>query len=462
MTETDALADESHAPIFVLSPARSGSTLLRFILDSHPDIACPPETNVALACRYLVNTWRILESARPGETTPISDYILAATREAIDAAFGHYLLSAGKSRWCDKSPDSCWDARLLSRLYPEAKFICLYRHCMDVIASGTESRPWGIGQRIGFETDSFAAQYPGNTVAATGAYWLSHVQKIMEFEESRPERCHRVRYEDMVTAPEETTVGIFSFLGVTQVPGITEECFQIRHEGSNPGDKKIWFTNKITAGSMGRGIKVPASLLPPRMRDDINQLLEKLEYRTIDNSWNEVVGSIDPRAERDGFVNAADSHRSPDNPALNATVSKLSDKLSSWSDEELSVLRECWPFLSGQDILLVVQDADGDHQALRWSFDDASMTLQSATDIRRQEDGQDKSVALIADPDTWQALLTGAANLDVERKAFRLRQSRDIRWEELRAVGALLGLSPVPASAGTADSVHTMGSAPTP
>jgi hypothetical protein len=37
---------DARRPIFVLTVARSGSTLLRFILDSHPDLACPPETNI--------------------------------------------------------------------------------------------------------------------------------------------------------------------------------------------------------------------------------------------------------------------------------------------------------------------------------------------------------------------------------------------------------------------------------
>jgi len=33
-------------PVFVLCNVRSGSTLLRFGLDAHPDLACPPETNL--------------------------------------------------------------------------------------------------------------------------------------------------------------------------------------------------------------------------------------------------------------------------------------------------------------------------------------------------------------------------------------------------------------------------------
>jgi hypothetical protein len=40
-------------PLFVLCMARSGSTLLRFLLDAHPDLACPPETNLWMVCEKL-------------------------------------------------------------------------------------------------------------------------------------------------------------------------------------------------------------------------------------------------------------------------------------------------------------------------------------------------------------------------------------------------------------------------
>jgi hypothetical protein len=44
-------------PVFVLCGARSGSTLLRFILDAHPELACPPETNIPALCAQLSSVW---------------------------------------------------------------------------------------------------------------------------------------------------------------------------------------------------------------------------------------------------------------------------------------------------------------------------------------------------------------------------------------------------------------------
>src|SRR6202035_2611623 len=39
-------AERCGAPVFVLCMGRSGSTLLRFLLDAHPELACPPETSL--------------------------------------------------------------------------------------------------------------------------------------------------------------------------------------------------------------------------------------------------------------------------------------------------------------------------------------------------------------------------------------------------------------------------------
>jgi Sulfotransferase family len=50
-------------PVFVLCNGRSGSTLLRFLLDAHPDLACPPETNLPDLCAQLATEWSLIAGA---------------------------------------------------------------------------------------------------------------------------------------------------------------------------------------------------------------------------------------------------------------------------------------------------------------------------------------------------------------------------------------------------------------
>jgi hypothetical protein len=62
-----AYAGASSNPVLVLCTGRSGSTLLRMLLDAHPDLACPPETSrVAMLGELLgITSWRPGASAVP-------------------------------------------------------------------------------------------------------------------------------------------------------------------------------------------------------------------------------------------------------------------------------------------------------------------------------------------------------------------------------------------------------------
>jgi Sulfotransferase family len=420
------------SPAFILTASRSGSTLLRFILDSHPELACPPETNVGQTAANLVRTWNLLENA--GADTTAADVpaprILQAARAAIDEVFDRYLDRRGKARWCDKSLDSHLHAELLAQLYPGARFICLYRHCMDVIASGLEASPWGLDQ---FGFDSFAAQHPGNSVAAIGHYWVACTRTIMVFEQTHPELCHRVRYEDMVTDPERTAAAIFGFLGVEQVPGLTQACFGMKHEANGPGDLKIWFTSEVTAASIGSGVRVPADALPPPLRGDINRALVELGYRRVDAGWNAVVGACDPRAST-APAPAADSRAHPE---LEAVESAIAGRIGRHALAREHIARQ-WPGLAGRRVVLYIEADGGAHREMQLTLGDGPPAADPAPAAR-----------IIASTATWRALLAGESNMITEKLAGRIRcvtyrETDRIRSDELHAVAAMLGLARIP------------------
>jgi hypothetical protein len=57
-------------PVFILTMALSGSALLRFILDSHPVLACPSETAIGHARLSLLRVWHVLNSDPGGRLGP--------------------------------------------------------------------------------------------------------------------------------------------------------------------------------------------------------------------------------------------------------------------------------------------------------------------------------------------------------------------------------------------------------
>jgi hypothetical protein len=321
-------------------------------------------------------------------------------------------------------------AGLLAQAYPKAKFVCLYRHCMDVIASGVEACPWGV-HRFGF--DPFVAQYPGNSVAAIGAYWMSCVQATLKFEEEYPASCHRIRYEDLVTAPEETVAAMFDFLEVPRVPGITGDCFKIPHESNGPGDEKIWFTDQVTSSAIGRGIRVPPGALPGPVLAEINAALAELGYRQVQADWNEATGAFDPRETATGTASGPGGvpSRTAARPAGAGTLRELDQRLSLRSEADLQVFSNRWPGLRNETLALVVDDDEPAER--RWSLGEVGEPVAT----------------LIAAAGTWASLLRGEANIITELIAGRLRcvNKRDrhrLRSEELHAMSWLLGLTQIP------------------
>jgi protein-tyrosine sulfotransferase len=264
----------------LLCTARSGSTLLRYCLDSHPDIACPPEGNLAGAfcsIQHLVGALR-QEGSDPSESQTRAD---ALCRGLAHETLGYLAQSQGKKRWCDKSLPSVGHADLLSRVFPEAQFISLYRHCADFVVSAVEACPWGF-HAYGFEP--YVRQSPDNFVFALTRYWADATEAQARFAETHELNTISVRYEDLVGGPGDTLQRLFNWLGVVWQPryATPEFIFRSRHSSLGPGDHKIAYTSQFDPSSIGQGWRIPLGLLPPSLKDRVNQLLSRLDYQALD------------------------------------------------------------------------------------------------------------------------------------------------------------------------------------
>jgi len=434
-------SDPAHAPVFIVGTSRSGSTLLRIIVDSHPDFACPPETGVPSACAQLARVWSTVDHAgtgdrwMPGKQADLAPRAVAGIRAAVDDVMSGYLRSQNKTRWCDKSLDAYQYIDILSQVYPDAKFILLTRHVMDVVASGVEICPWGL-HRFGY--DPFVAQYPGNSVAAITAYWIAVMNSCAEFEAEYPDKCHRVRYEDLVTSPEATIAGIFGFLGAEQVPGIAETCFQTPHEHDGPGDEKLWFTSKVHDESVGRGVVVPVAAVPPPMQKAANELLTRFGYRLIDSEWNAGTGPVDPRADAEQDTRADTS----DSGEISAVVRAIRERIGSLSEAEHEEIARRWPAVTCLNF--VVRAPGGQGAQLVWDVPAAA-----AADGLADAEASDKLSFFIANPATWMSILRGESNPITAVTSGRLRcvnprEPNALGADETHALGTLLGLTSMP------------------
>jgi hypothetical protein len=262
--------------VFIACNARSGSTLLRWLVDAHPEISCPGETDVAALLDTYVRSATALHG--PGRDAEA----LEGGRRVVDDLMGEHLAAVGKARWCDKSLSNVPHLDRLAAAWPDARFVLLHRHCMDVVASALEASEWGL-DTYGF--GSYAQMSPTNPVLALVGYWVERTAAMLSFAERFPDRCLQLRYEDVVTRTNASMAALWPFVGVSPAEGIHRTVFADGHPAHAPSDYKIWHTGAVHRESVGRGARVPPERVRGPVRAAMNELLERLGYPSVGDDW---------------------------------------------------------------------------------------------------------------------------------------------------------------------------------
>src|SRR5437660_5875801 len=128
------------APVFILSNPRTGSTLLRYLIDTHPDICCPGELRLGAITEFLTVAIELtlgrVQSCPGGETARLACF--AEVRRIVDDLMDKYCRAKGKPRWCEKTPINLDHLDFLNAVFPDAQCLCLHRHGLDTVRSWTE------------------------------------------------------------------------------------------------------------------------------------------------------------------------------------------------------------------------------------------------------------------------------------------------------------------------------------
>lgn len=258
----------SGAPIFILCTARSGSTLLRYVLDTHPEIFAPAEMHLGRLCHALQRAFLGLT----GQDTLAG----ADIRRHVDAIMADHTARHGKRVWCEKSVRTVEYLDLVHRLYPEARYICLYRGCLDVVRSSLDATEYGFA---GYGFEEYVRASLGNTVDGLIDYWHDAVSVIRNFERAHPAQTQAVTYEALVLDTEPTLRGLFEFLHLPWTPALTAAVFATPHV-SGPGDGKIVHSTAIEP-RVGKGASIPISRISDDRLRKMNDLLRELGYPAV-------------------------------------------------------------------------------------------------------------------------------------------------------------------------------------
>jgi hypothetical protein len=200
--------------IFIVGPARSGTSWLQTIIAEHPDIASPPETG--LFVEFLGSaerTWqqhrKQLQAARAEgarmnvqglATVLTSDDLLEWYRDLYDRTRERVLAEReGASRMLEKTPDHAMLLPLIWRVVPDARVVFLVRDPRATVRSMLQAsqEPWG--------------HWASRAVEGATGRWLRNVRTPLEHRDDP--RMMTVRYEDL-RADDQEIARIAQFLSL--------------------------------------------------------------------------------------------------------------------------------------------------------------------------------------------------------------------------------------------------------
>lgn len=283
-------ADQPPLPpiAFILSPPRSGSTLLRVMLAGHPALFSPPEL-------HLLPFVSMAERGKQLGATYLHEGLQKALMEVMDldasgsaalvqdmeykdlSIYEIYSLlqeRAGSRLIIDKSPTYALDLETLQRaeeIFRGAKYIHLTRHPYAAIESFAKLR---LDKLFGVEQ--------GNPYWVAEQIWVKSNQNILDFfTQLKPDHYHLVQYENLVQKPEQELRRLCEFLDITFVPELLqpyegERMVEGVHVSSAPIGDPNFFSHSTIEASLAetwRQIQLPY-LLTQKTR----QIAERLEY----------------------------------------------------------------------------------------------------------------------------------------------------------------------------------------
>jgi hypothetical protein len=206
----------SGTPLIILGVRRSGTTLLRVVLDRHSQLAIPDESyfvpQLAGRQKPQIDVESFVDDLRRLPTLRDWGVSVEDVRRrlepgmplgrAIAAVYEQYAADRGKARWGDKTPMYMQHLPLLERLFPDALYLHLIRDGRDAAVSF-------LGMPEGIVTETWA--HP-RSPADFACEWREQVRAAQALgRRAGPQRYLEVRYEAFVADPSAVLERICSF-----------------------------------------------------------------------------------------------------------------------------------------------------------------------------------------------------------------------------------------------------------
>jgi hypothetical protein len=264
-------ADGASFPIFIVGHERSGTTLMAATLDRHSRIAVPPETHFfndlcpaeladstgepPVMVNYCFRSFRIRDLqisredilARLNKTHPTWRNFFLETLKL-------YAESRGKELVGEKTPNHWRETPQILKLFPDSKIIWLVRDGRDTVLS-LMNTPWKRHSNLGVHA----------------LQWKNTIEKMIGFESQFPDRILRVKFENLVTAPQAELQRVCQFIGVDFE---SQQLDPSTKTGVVPNWEMPWKNRVFTQPDPSR-IGTAARELPTESLDLLNKLMRE-------------------------------------------------------------------------------------------------------------------------------------------------------------------------------------------
>ncbi|MBV8201223.1 MAG: sulfotransferase [Acidobacteria bacterium] len=279
-----AAAPPSKIQFFVVGTGRCGSTLLRDLLNLHPEIFAPAAESHWIPLQYEVcgcrpnplalytdvvervfyDTGELTVDVMAAGVGTSRRQLFAAAGASLaqdaptivewnDALYGALAAATGRSLLGDKTPCYCLHMPLIQGLWPDAKFIHLIRDGRDAALSmskhpgfrimaslGSASwPPLALDRRYGAASESDREPALQDFIGL----WAHRLRRALDDSRRlRPGSYREVRYEDLLRDPGAEMARLAEFLGVASPREWLAQVQRVVRPGNagRVGDRAAW------------------------------------------------------------------------------------------------------------------------------------------------------------------------------------------------------------------------------
>ena len=254
--------DESNLsciPFFIIGSGRSGNTLLRSILSGNSDISIPPESyRIPFAIKkfHIFNnrdwedivpqvlkefgdckefyTWEIDITDVQKSLEDIVDSKRTLSN-IFDELFCTYAEkhSPGSKIWGDKTPMNTLYLDWIGTVFPRSKFIHIIRDGRDVASSYLKMERY-------------------DTILEAANRWINSIESAQSFGSKIKENYIEIRYEELVTKPEEVIKDTCDFLDIDYDSKMLDHTKQVKKLGDTDKEHHSNLSKPISSDSVGK------------------------------------------------------------------------------------------------------------------------------------------------------------------------------------------------------------------